>query len=103
MTLDDRSTPRTSVRWTALVLHFADGSGLVSTWDAERTCAVQRDGPRRMSEAGATAEHLRALAELRETGGCTNWVPSLSASAVDPPALAVIDWANFEAPDPEEG
>lgn len=101
MTRDTKSSE--PVRWQLLALHFADGYGLVSSWDEARGCAVQRDGPRHMSEASATAEHLRALAELRETGGCTNWVPSLSASAVDPPALAVIDWAHFEAPDPEEG
>jgi hypothetical protein len=98
---DDRSRARTPpVRWTLLVLHFADGSGLVSVWDEARGCAVQRDGPRHMAEASATAEHLRALAELRETGGSTNWVASLSAGAVEPPSFEAIDWSGFEAPDP---
>mgnify|MGYP003407016081 FL=1 len=98
---DDRTSERATVHWARLVLHFADGSGLISTWDEARGCAIQRDGARHMAEASADAEHLRALAELRETGGATNWVVSLSAGAVDPPPLEAIDWSGFEAPDPE--
>lgn len=101
MIQDDQATRRTVVRWTMLVLHFADGSGLISAWDEARACAVQRDGPRHMAEATATAEHLRALAELRETGGCTNWLASTTVHSVDPPRLEAIDWSGFEEPDPE--
>lgn len=102
MIRDDKTTPRWPVRWTRLVLHFADGSGLVSAWDEARSCAVQNDaGAGRMTEANATAEHLRALAELRETGGCTNWFARMIGSGEDPPPLDTIDWTGFESPDPE--
>jgi hypothetical protein len=98
----DQTMAGAAVRWTLLVLHFADGSGLVSTWDEARGCAVQRDGPRHMPEPSATAEHLRALAELRDTGGCTNWIARTTVGELDPPALDAIDWSGFEAPDPEQ-
>ena len=102
MIQDNRTTHRARVRWTELVLHFADGSGLVSVWDAARACAVQRDGPRQMTEARATAEHLRALAEFHDTGGCTNWLPSTTTSTLEPPSLEHVDWSGFDAPDPEQ-
>ena len=98
---DDRMSAGGAVHWTRLVLHFAAGSGLISTWNEARGCAVQRDGPRHMAEASATAEHLRALAELRETGGATNCVASFSSDAVVPPSRDAIDWSGFVAPEPE--
>lgn len=50
----------------------------------------------------ATAEHLRALAELRDTGGCTNWfvVEPLTGAAHD--SAEEVDWSGFVAPDPEQ-
>ena len=61
------------IHWTEIRLHFADDSDLTSSWDAARARAVQRGGRGNMDEDEATQEHRRALAELRHTGGTTNW------------------------------
>jgi hypothetical protein len=100
MTHDDR-TSRTPVHWTSLVLHFADGSGLVSTWDRARGRASQQASARRMTEEAATAEHLRALAEFHDTGGTTNWFVSPSRDAIDSVDLEAVDWSDFKPPNTE--
>lgn len=100
MTSEDRARPG-GRHWTSLTLHFADGSGLTSTWDCARGCAVQRGGGRQMPEPQATAEHLRALAELRDTGGCTNWFVLEPLDGAEPASTDDVDWSGFVEPDPE--
>lgn len=101
MTSKDRAMP-SARHWTSLTLHFADGSGLTSTWDRERGRAVQRGGGRQMPEPQATTEHLRALAELRETGGCTNWFVVEPFAGAAPDSIDDVDWSGFVAPDLEQ-
>jgi len=100
MTSEDRAMP-SARHWTSLTLHFADGSGLTSTWDRERGRAVQHGAERAMPPPQATAEHLRALAELRETGGCTNWRLGEEPDTGETGAIDDIDWSGFVEPNPE--
>jgi hypothetical protein len=55
-----------------------------------------------MPEPQATTEHLRALAELRETGGCTNWFVVEPFAGAAPDSIDDVDWSGFVAPDLEQ-
>jgi len=100
MTSEDRAMP-SARHWTSLKLHFADGSGLTSTWDRARGRAAQHGSERQMPEPQATAEHLRALAELRDTGGCTNWFVVEPLDDDTTGSTDQVDWSGFVEPDPE--
>ena len=79
--------------WTAVTLFFADGSGLISRWYDDH--AEQQGGGRQMSSDAATAEHLRALHELRCAGGCTNWYTNSSLAPGQSPTSSEIDWSGL--------
>ena len=84
------------IHWTQLTLYFADGSGLRSSWNTEQDRAEQTGGPRRMDTEAATAEHLRALEELRDCGGATNWYTNPELDAEAAPRPDEVDWTGFE-------
>ncbi|MDB4988247.1 MAG: hypothetical protein JWN04_3425, partial [Myxococcaceae bacterium] len=85
---------RRSIHWTEVTLHFADGSGLTSSWCVADASAAQT-GARRMPGLAATAEHLRALRELRDEGGATNWFSNPELNPEGAPRAEDIDWAGF--------
>jgi hypothetical protein len=79
--------------WTEVTLYFADGSGLTSRW--QRDHAQQAGSATMMSKEAATAEHLRALQELRCLGGSTNWYTNASLDLNQPPKASDIDWSGL--------
>lgn len=82
-----------ALHWTAVTLYFADGSGLISRWQHDH--AEQEGVATPMTTAAATAEHLRALQEVRCTGGATNWYLNPSLDPSHPPKPADVDWSGF--------
>jgi hypothetical protein len=84
------------IHWKQLTLYFADGSGLRSSWNAEQDRAEQTGGQRHMDTQAATAEHLRALEELRDCGGATNWYTNPELDAEAAPHPDEVDWTGFE-------
>jgi len=82
------------IPWRQVALYFADGSSLTSLWDAENARAIEtHSGVARTSEE-ITAEHLRALAEIRASGSCANWFTNVGLSD-DGPHREDIDWGGF--------
>ena len=79
--------------WTEVTLYFADGSGLTSRW--KRDHAEQAGSAATMAREAATAEHLRALQELRCVGGSTNWYTNASLDPEQPPKASDIDWSGL--------
>jgi len=82
------------IRWTEIILHFADGSGLKSEWNAELAHAVQSGGGKAMDIGAATEEHLRALAEIQDSDACANWFTNAQLSEKGP-RRDDIDWTGF--------
>ena len=52
-----------------------------------------------MDEDEATQEHLRALAEIRDTGGATNWYANEACDPDDNLRPEEIDWLGFIEPE----
>jgi hypothetical protein len=91
--MDGAQTYKT--HWTKIRLHAADGYGLVSSWDAQRSAAVVlRDGEPFACDARTTAEHVRALKELRDCDTCANWFTDVALEGAGPRRDA-IDWTGF--------
>jgi hypothetical protein len=84
------------IPWHQVVLYFADGSSLISRWDAADARAIEiADGVTQASEE-ITAEHLRALAEIRSSNSCANWFTNEQLNE-DGPHREHIDWSGFPA------
>jgi len=83
------------IPWQQITLYFADGSGTSSSWDTVTSRAVElgRDGKK--SSDAITAEHRRALAEIRDNDTCANWYCNEELSDEVGPRADAIDWTGF--------
>jgi hypothetical protein len=77
-----------------VVLYVADGSPLTSRWDVDQGQAIETDNGVAHVSDEITREHLRALAEIRESNGCANWFTNAELTD-DGPHREDIDWRGF--------